>query len=146
MDAWAPPAGSTGTAGSYGDPGARSIRFLRSKPRGGRTHYETRATFKSLAMAGGAPRAELDLITHPSPREAADLSTRLEVVWPAMCRAVLAVQLDPQRPAGVEGAEDVRSQQIAVPDPETGKARRFETFGPSREVGAAGFEPATPAV
>jgi integrase len=36
--------------------------------RGGRSHYETRATFRSLAIAGGAPREELDLITHPSPK------------------------------------------------------------------------------
>ncbi len=113
--------------------------------RGGRTHYETRATFRSLAIAGGAPRGDLDLITHPSPREASDLYTRLEVVWPAMCRAVLAVKVEPGTggPAfPVGGVAEV----LQGFDPEKEKARRLSAFGPSMSVGAAGFEPATPAV
>ena len=112
--------------------------------RGGRTHYETRATFRSLAMAGGAPRAELDLLTHPSPREAADLYTRLEVVWPAMCRAILAVRIEPAADAPVPSGEV--TAQVTPHNPEKEKARRLSGFGPSVGVGAAGFEPATPAV
>ncbi len=111
--------------------------------REGRTHYETRSTFRSLAMAGGAPRAELDLITHPSPREAADLYTRLEVVWPAMCRAVEAVQLEPQ-PSPSQGGEGTDRSPIAVPDGDKEKARRLSGFGPSVGVGAAGFESPRP--
>ncbi len=111
--------------------------------RGGRTHYETRATFRSLAIAGGAPLEALNLITHPSPREAADLYTRLEQVWPAMCRAVQAVQLSPEPPQGVAGTD---RSSVAVPDGDKEKARRLSGFGPSEAVGAAGFEPATPAV
>ncbi len=113
--------------------------------RGGRTHYETRATFRSLAIAGGAPRAELDLITHPSPRDASDLYTRLEVVWPAMCRAVLAVAVEPR-------VDDSDAPKVGVAeglqafDPEKEKARRLSGFGPSGKLGAAGLEPATPAV
>jgi hypothetical protein len=84
--------------------------------------FESRSTFRSLAIAGGAPRAELDLITHPSPREAADLYTRLEVVWPAMCRAVQAVQLAPERPA------DATAGGLASGG---GSARRGKGKGPS---------------
>lgn len=58
-----------------------------------RTHYETRASFRSLAFAGGANRADVDLITHPSPRQASELYTRLDVIWPALCRAVACIAL-----------------------------------------------------
>jgi integrase len=121
----------------------------------GRTHYETRATFRSLAIAGGAQRPDLDLITHPSPREAKDVYTRLEKVWPALCRAVLAIELAPPTSTGsqshpngeiADGVAVVSATETA----EKEKARRLSGFGPSLEpvakVGAAGFEPATPAV
>ena len=58
-----------------------------------RTHYETRSTFRSLALAGGAVRSDLDLSTHPSPKQASDLYTRLDVIWPALCRAVESIVL-----------------------------------------------------
>jgi hypothetical protein len=96
-------------------------------------------------MAGGAPRDELDLITHPSPREAPDLYTRLEVVWPAMCRAVIAVKVEPaakEPPSRWEGLQ----RGLQGFDPGKEKARRLSAFGPSSSVGVAGFEPATPAV
>ncbi len=109
--------------------------------REGRTHYETRATFRSLAIGGGAPLEALNLITHPSPREASELYTRLEQVWPAMCRAVLAVQLSPERPGNGAGEPDRSS--IAVPDGEKEKARRLVGFGPSTSVSAEGIEPST---
>lgn len=110
--------------------------------REGRSHYESRSTFRSLAMAGGAPRAELDLITHPSPREAADLYTRLEVVWPAMCRAVEAVQVAPRRDDEAAPSGEV-AEGVAVSDPEKEKARRLSGFGPSTTVSAEGIEPST---
>ncbi len=109
--------------------------------REGRTHYETRATFRSLAIGGGAPLEALNLITHPSPREASELYTRIEQVWPAMCRAVQAVQLTPERPGN--GAADADRSPIAVPDGDKEKARRLSGFGPSTTVSAEGIEPST---
>lgn len=120
--------------------------------RGGRSHYETRATFRSLAIAGDAPEKALDLITHPSPRDASDLYTRIEQVWPAMCRAVLAVRVEPRLSQGsLEGAVATPVAACLQPfDPEKEKARRLSGLGPisgvSQYVGDAGLEPATPAV
>jgi hypothetical protein len=101
--------------------------------REGRTHHEARATFRIIAIGGGAPLEALNLITHPSPREASEPYTRLEQVWPAMCRAVLAVQLSPERTGN--DAEDGDRISIAVPDGDKGKARRPVGFGPSRQNG-----------
>jgi hypothetical protein len=41
----------------------------------------------------GAAREYLDLLTHPSPKEASDPYTRVGVIWPRPCRVVPAVQL-----------------------------------------------------
>ncbi|ACL65466.1 integrase family protein [Anaeromyxobacter dehalogenans 2CP-1] len=124
----------------------------------GRSHYETRATFRSLAIAGGAQRADLDLITHPSPREAKDVYTRLEKVWPALCRAVLAIELEAPSPATPGVTRNDTDGEVAggiavapaAADPEMEKARRLAGLGlfttSVLNVGAAGFEPATPAV
>jgi integrase len=106
--------------------------------RGGRSHYESRATFRSLAIAGGAPDRALDLITHPSPKEAKDAYTRTDQVWPALCAAVLAVKIEPcdpeKRPARGDHKEDHTLQA------EKEKARRLAGFGPLPTVGAVGLE------
>lgn len=64
-------------------------------------HYETRSTFRSLALAGGADLVALDLITHPSPRQARDLYNRRRLLWPKMCEAVEAVRLPLSPPKAV---------------------------------------------
>jgi hypothetical protein len=62
-----------------------------------------------------------------------------------MCRAVIAVKVEP-------GAEQPGLPSAGVAeglqgfDAEKEKARRLAGFGPSLRMGAAGFEPATPAV
>jgi hypothetical protein len=76
------------------------------KARGGRSadrrrlhavgHYESRATFRNLARAGGANVADLDLITHPSPKAAKDLYNRTAMLWPLMCAAVRCVKVEPR--------------------------------------------------
>lgn len=60
-------------------------------------HYETRSTFRSLALAAGADLAALDLITHPTPKQAAELYTRRRLLWPRMCAAVEGIRLSRQR-------------------------------------------------
>ena len=56
-------------------------------------HYESRSTFRSLALAGGADEKDLDRLTHPSPKTASEMYTRTGIIWPRLCRAVLAIEL-----------------------------------------------------
>jgi integrase len=53
--------------------------------------YESRSTFRNLALRAGASEFHLNLITHPKPKQASDFYTRLEMQWNEMCRAVLAI-------------------------------------------------------
>jgi integrase len=53
--------------------------------------YESRSTFRNLALAAGAMEFHVNMITHPKPKRASDHYTRLEMQWAAMCEAVLAI-------------------------------------------------------
>lgn len=64
-------------------------------------HYEARATFRSLALAGGADLHSVDLITHPGPKQAKDLYERRRLLWPRLCEAVACIQVAPPRPTGL---------------------------------------------
>jgi len=66
-------------------------------------HYESRSTFRSLALAGGAAREDVDLLTHLSPRSASDVYTRVGVIWPRLCQAVLTARaaLNPPYYSGI---------------------------------------------
>jgi integrase len=64
-------------------------------------HYETRATFRSLALAGGGDLHAVDLITHPSPKQAKDLYERRRLLWPSLCKAVACIHIAPPRPKGL---------------------------------------------
>ena len=96
--------------------------------------YESRSTFRNLALRAGASEFHVNLITHPKPQKAADFYTRLEMQWEGMCRAVLAI--DPAAWAGksvVEGA----AESPDVPE------RVVTVRGYSRPVGL-GTEPEKP--
>ena len=56
-------------------------------------HYESRSTFRSLALAGGADLHAVDLITHPSPKDAKDLYERRRLLWPKLCEAVSCISV-----------------------------------------------------
>jgi hypothetical protein len=56
-------------------------------------HHESRATFRSLALAGGADEKDLDRLTHPSPKTASEVYTRTGIIWPRLCRPSLAIQI-----------------------------------------------------
>lgn len=60
--------------------------------------YESRATFRILALDGGADSAQVDVITHPSVVSGPDFYRRLERGWRARCAAVLCI--DPGREPG----------------------------------------------
>ncbi len=66
-------------------------------------HYQTRATFRSLALAGGAVEKDLDRITHPSPKTASDVYDRPALLWPRLCATVRCVAVAP-RAASAEPA------------------------------------------
>ena len=51
--------------------------------------YESRSTFRNLALSARASEFHVNLITHPKPKRASDYYTRLEMQWPGMCEAVL---------------------------------------------------------
>jgi len=53
--------------------------------------YESRSTFRNLALSAGASEFHVNLITHPKPKRASDYYTRLEMQWPGMCEAVVAI-------------------------------------------------------
>ncbi len=53
--------------------------------------YESRSTFRNLALSAGAAEFHVNLITHPKPKRASDYYTRLEMQWPGMCEAVVAI-------------------------------------------------------
>jgi integrase len=104
----------------------------------GRSVYALRSTFVSLAEAGGATREQIRLITHPSPVQAFDFYARLRLVWPERCRVVLAIRL----PSPLGGV----AEGVTAAGPEKENARNVVALRAFEGVGAAGFEPATPAV
>jgi len=72
--------------------------------------YESRSTFRNLALSAGASEFHLNLITHPKPKRASDFYTRLEMQWPGMCEAVLAID-----PAAWEGTPaTVTSDEVTI--------------------------------
>ena len=65
-----------------------------------RVHYDTRATFRSLAIAAKPDLDRfVDLITHPSKGDIKKVYDRLAIYWPRMCEAVsaIAVPLPPAK-------------------------------------------------
>jgi hypothetical protein len=60
--------------------------------------YENRSTFRNLLLCAGAPEFIVNLMTHPSPKQASDFYTRLEMQWPAMCEAILRLNAPEWRP------------------------------------------------
>jgi hypothetical protein len=56
-----------------------------------RRHYDTRRTFISVALDGGARKDILEKITHPRPKDAFDLYRTEQ--WPVLCQAVQSIQV-----------------------------------------------------
>ena len=84
--------------------------------------YESRSTFRNLALSTGANEFHLNLITHPKPKKASDHYTRLEMQWEAMCQAVLTI--DAKAWAGMPegfGTDEVTGEGT-VPEVQKGKA------------------------
>jgi len=103
--------------------------------------YETRSTFRNLAMRAGASEFHLNLITHPKPKQASDFYTRLDMQWEEMCKAVQAI--DPkawERATAIVTSDEVT---IRVTNQRTNKDKAPEPQG-FRGLHVArprGFEP-----
>lgn len=57
-----------------------------------RRHYDSRRTFISLALEGGASKDVLTAITHPRPKDAFDLYRTL--AWLVRCEAVMKLRIE----------------------------------------------------
>ena len=106
--------------------------------------YESRSTFRNLALSAGVSKFHLNLITHPKPKQASDYYTRLEMQWPKMCEAVRAIGPEAW---GVTPASPQERVTAEVTVRVTGAARQNEKPPTSlRNVGGElerekGFEP-----
>ncbi len=97
--------------------------------------YESRSTFRNLALRAGASVFHLDLITHPSPKRGRDYYTRIDMQWDAMCQAVLAIVLpDDEVTAEV-------TARVTAEAPAKDKAPEPLGSGASVLAGPRGFEP-----
>jgi hypothetical protein len=80
--------------------------------------YETRSTFRNLALRAGASEFHLNLITHPKPKQASDFYTRLDMQWEEMCRAVQAIDRDAwERPRSPDSQLQERVEMCPLVDP-----------------------------
>lgn len=97
--------------------------------------YETRSTFRNLALRAGASEFHLNLITHPAPRRGSDFYTRLDMQWEQMCQAVMTIELP-----GV-GVTDEVTAEVTAGDVTKDKAPEPFGSGASVLAGPRGFEP-----
>ena len=86
--------GEKGGPRNNGNSWARWARDLEALGVAHQRHYESRSTFRSLAMAGGADERDVERLTHPSPKGASDLYTRTGMIWPRLCRAVECIRIE----------------------------------------------------
>ncbi len=105
-------------------------------------HYESRSTFRSLALAGGADERMLDLITHPpSPNsgEAKRAYDRRLLLWPKLCEAVLALKFGspPKRARVTLTVTDTVTVTGSAATRITENVRRFTMLGEKMGGGRA---------
>lgn len=107
----------------------------------GQRHYETRSTFRSLALADPAVNErDLDRITHPSPKAASDLYDRPAILWPRLCAVVEAIKVTPHA-----GGEARRGLAVVGGDGYSGTGTPGDGGAPKRPEsrGAAGSSAAS---
>ena len=94
--------------------------------------YESRATFRTLALDGGADNAQIDAITHPRLVTGPDFYRRLERGWGARCAAILAIPAaawelvkgEGEQPAADEVTAEVTAYGLKQKPPATGRGCR----------------------
>ena len=103
--------------------------------------YENRSTFRNLLLRAGAPEFIVNLLTHPSPKQASDFYTRLEMQWPAMCAAIQLLDHPAWREERVRQVPVTERLAKTVGEP-LGIEKVVELRGRMVEP-TAGLEPAT---
>ncbi len=116
--------------------------------------YESRSTFRNLALLAGATEFHINAITHPRPQKASDFYTRLEMQWAAMCRAVECIDAGAWAGRAVvgEAAGELREEGLSGPagvvtlagyglGTAKKKAPPSLTLGGALRVTPTGFEP-----
>ncbi len=72
-------------------------------------HYQSRSTFRSLALANGADGIMLNPVTHLSEGEASDFYNRIGLLWPRLCQTVECVH----RRASPDAPRQARGREVA---------------------------------
>src|SRR5438105_2743498 len=103
--------------------------------------YESRATFRNLLLSAGAPDFHVDLMTHPSPKQASDFYTRLEMQWPALCECILRLNADAWK-APAATVSEVTEKVTETPLVAASAGENYGYAGVWVEP-TAGLEPAT---
>ncbi|BDG06996.1 hypothetical protein AMPC_01090 [Anaeromyxobacter paludicola] len=116
--------------------------------------YESRSTFRNLALLAGASEFHINAITHPRPQKASDFYTRLEMQWGAMCRAVECIDASAwggrtvvEKSGGEGEAKEPASplRVVTAPGYSLGTGRKKAppslTDGGALRVTPTGFEP-----
>jgi integrase len=107
--------------------------------------YENRSTFRNLLLCAGAPEFIVNLMTHPSPKQASDFYTRLEMQWPAMCEAILKLDHPAWRPPPATVSKVTQKVTLAT-GTDGAAVGGAKNTSKNRAVGmepTAGLEPAT---
>lgn len=98
--------------------------------------YESRATFRNLALAAGAEKFRVDLITHPKPTQGPDFYNRLDMLWPGLCEAVAAIDPGAWEGHPTSPSERVTSRVTFGVTPETPENEKPPTGGCRGQDGA----------
>lgn len=78
-------------------------------------HHDTRAVFRNLLLGRRAQKFHVDLMTHPSKKDASDLYTRPEMQWRAMCDAILLLDHPAWRGPATTAAAKPLGEPLAKP-------------------------------
>jgi hypothetical protein len=108
--------------------------------------YESRSTFRNLALAAGVPKYQVDLITHPKPTQGPDFYFRLDMLWGGLCAAVSAIDAGAWNGRATSPGERVTLQvtpRVTLEAPRNEKPpTSVENVGGKMER-EKGFEPST---
>ncbi len=83
--------------------------------------YENRSSFRMLLINAGAEELLVNRMTHPSPKQASDLYTRTDKIWPAMCGAIRLLRHPGWEPREPVPLRPVPSEALPAPSDHVGK-------------------------
>ncbi len=102
--------------------------------------YESRASFRSLAKAGGASSDVLKMITHPKPVDGQEFYDRVRLMWSRMCEAILAIPVSAWDGTPVEVPWPSTTPTPPAPPSPPGSAKPAPPAQPEAASGASAAE------